>query len=77
MINATASGIGQQRKRSRGSRGSGKEESRRESRTGGRGNILETWGENERTRKRSIRGTLNDRQSTCNQLNIEKVIKQR
>ena len=43
----------------------------------GGGNILETWGENERTRKRSIRGTLNDRQSTCNQLNIEKVIKQR
>jgi hypothetical protein len=75
MINATASGIGQQRKRSRGSRGSGREESRRESRTGGRGNIAETWGDNERTRKR-IKMSLNDRQSTCNQLNIETVRKQ-
>jgi hypothetical protein len=71
MINATASGIGQQRKRSRGSRWSGREESR----TGGRGNILETWGENERTRKRSIKATLNNRHFNCDQLNIEKVIK--
>jgi hypothetical protein len=62
MLNATALGIGQQKKRSRGSRGSGREESRRENRTGGRGNIAEIVKENERTQKRSIQGTIDNRQ---------------
>ena len=39
MLNATVAGIGQQRKRSRGSRGSIKHDSRRGSRTKSKGNI--------------------------------------